>query len=746
VAVFCRGGVDISRKRYIAALSVLVGVSSAATAADDTRGREILDLNGEWQICEATGEDIPDAAAFTRTVPVPGLVDLASPSFPAVGTRGSSRHRDVFWYRRTFKLDRDVPRVAFLKLHKVRYGCRAYLNGVQIGKGSRNFTPHYFDATTALKGGGAANELMIRVGADRRPSVAAGVPDGKDKEKTRYIPGIFDDVELILTGMPYIETVQVAPCPADNSILVQTSLSGLGRTKDNFSYRFEVIVREAMSGKVVASAKEGTAKRPYSVMYAGRTRWHRTRVSIPNARLWTPRTPFLYLAEVRVATPDGKSGDSFRTRFGMRDFRFAPDGTALLNGKPYPLLGTNICMYRFFEDPRRGSKPWDKEWVRRVIRGFRAMNWNSCRFCIGFPPEIWYETADEEGLLVQDEYPLWTTRNWPKWLTAQKLLPCFLAWMRERWNHPCVVIWDAQNESWSRGVLDEVVPSARGWDLSDRPWDVGWQPAMRSTDPCEWHNYYWLAWKSVRGKKTKCLQDMRNCFFQPEKTPMGQPNGSEARIINEYGWLWLNRDGSPSKLSKLNYDFLLPGGSTVEERRDLYARYLAMMTELYRHQTRVNVAGIMHFCALTFSDPKTAYTGDNYVELDGPTFDPLFVRYVRDSFAPVGLMIDLWGKARTEVWGPRFVSGATVNVPVMVKNDSGGEWSGEVVLKLTQDGRDACRHTQELTVADAGRGAVTFAITCPESAGVYELIAELKDGGKAVRSYRRVEMVKNSEQ
>jgi hypothetical protein len=29
---------------------------------------------------------------------------------------------------------------------------------------------------------------------------------------------------------------------------------------------------------------------------------------------------------------------------------------------------------------------------------------------------------------------------------------------------------------------------------------------------------------------------------------------------------------------------------------------------------------------------------------------------------------------------------------------------------------------------------------------VYELIAELKDGGKAVRSYRRVEMVKNSEQ
>lgn len=602
----------MSRMRRIAALLVLVGVSAAAMANEDTRGRAILDLNGTWEICESKEQVPPKAEAFTHQVPVPGLVDLAKPSFPEVGTKGSPSHREVFWYRRTFKLNRDVPRVAFLKLYKVKYGCRAYLNGVETGKGARNFTPHYCGATAALKGGSAENELMICVGADRRPSVAAGVPDGNDKEKLKYIPGIFDNVELILTGMPYIEAVQVAPCPANSSILVQTSLSGLGRMENNFRYLFEVIVREAKSGKLVASVKEGSRKRPYSVMYAGKKGWHRTRVSMPDVKLWSPETPFLYTAEVRVTTPDGKSGDTLRTRFGMRDFRFTPDGTALLNGKPYPLLGTNICLYRFFEDPKRGNKPWDKKWVRRVIRGFKKMNWNSCRFCIGLPPEIWYEIGDEEGLLVQDEYPLWTTRDWPKWLTAEKLQPCFLSWMRERWNHPCVVIGDAQNESCSRGVLDEVVPRVRGEDMSNRPWDIGWQATMRLTDACEWHNYYWLAWRSVRGKKTKCLQDMRNCFFLPGKTPMGQPNGSGARIINEYGWLWLNRDGSPTKLSRLNYDFLLPEGSTVEQTRDLYARYLGMITELYRHQTKVNVAGIMHFCALTVSDPKTAYTGDNY--------------------------------------------------------------------------------------------------------------------------------------
>ena len=256
-------------------LFVLLGfvvMSSIAMTAETAQGREVLDLNGTWTICEAKGDGVPATAAFTRAVPVPGLVDLAKPAFPAVGTRDSREHRDVFWYRRTFKLERDVPKVAFLKLHKVKYGCRVCLNGVEIGKKARNFTPHYFDVQSALKGGGAENKLLIGVGADRRPSTAAGVPDGYDKEKSRYIPGIFDNVELILTGMPYIETVQVAPCPANSSILVQTSLSDLGRAESNVSYSFELIVREAQSGDVVATAKEGTAKRPYSVMYAGKTR------------------------------------------------------------------------------------------------------------------------------------------------------------------------------------------------------------------------------------------------------------------------------------------------------------------------------------------------------------------------------------------------------------------------------------------------------------------------------------------
>ena len=66
-----------------------------------------------------------------------------------------------------------------------------------------------------------------------------------------------------------------------------------------------------------------------------------------------------------------------------------------------------MTLYRFFEDPQCGDHPWREDWVRRLHRAFKGMHWNSLRYCIGFPPEMWYRIADEEGILIQDEFPIW---------------------------------------------------------------------------------------------------------------------------------------------------------------------------------------------------------------------------------------------------------------------------------------------------------------------------------------------------
>ena len=118
-------------------------------------------------------------------------------------------------------------------------------------------------------------------------------------------------------------------------------------------------------------------------------------ISIEDCRLWSPEDPFLYRLDL------GTGRDSMTTRFGMRSFSFDREsGRAVLNGRPYFMRGTNVTAYRFFEDAQRGDRPWREDWVRRLHRKFKTMHWNSIRYCIGFPPDFWYDIADEEGFLI----------------------------------------------------------------------------------------------------------------------------------------------------------------------------------------------------------------------------------------------------------------------------------------------------------------------------------------------------------
>ena len=188
------------------------------------------------------------------------------------------------------------------------------------------------------------------------------------------------------------------------------------------------------------------------------------RIPIAKCRLWSPEDPFLYNLSVSTA------GDAASTRFGMRTFRCDPRAKrVVLNDKMYFMRGSNVCIYRFFEDAARGDLPWRPDWVRRLHQQFRRMNWNSLRYCIGFPPEFWYDIADEEGFLIQDEFPIWTGDGAPEKPLAAKIIPQYTEWMRERWNHPCVVIWDGQNESFTNET-GKAICAVRGLDKSQRPW------------------------------------------------------------------------------------------------------------------------------------------------------------------------------------------------------------------------------------------------------------------------------------
>lgn len=640
---------------------------------------------------------------FERRVPVPGLVDEARPPFAEVGQQ--SPRREAFWYRRTFRVKGEVPAVAVLKLHKAAYGSRVFLNGVLLGEHLPGFTPGYFDARAALRGDEASNELAIRVGATRE-ALPPTVASGWDYEKMRYIPGLFDSVELILSGTPSMVRVQVAPEIAHQAVRVQAVVGNAGAKATS---QLVLKVREVRSGRPAGEASsEQIALEPNTEHTVD------LRIPIRQCRLWSPEDPFLY--ELEASTGQ----DTLRTRFGMREFRLDHDtGRAMLNGRPYFLRGSNVTLYRFFEDPECADHPWRADWVRRLHRTFKSMHWNALRYCIGFPPELWYRIADEEGILIQDEFPIWGggPKAWPAELTSKQLIQEYTEWMQERWNHPCVVIWDAQNET-STAETGKALQAVRGLDLSNRPWDNGYGQPQSPGDSFESHPYLF----SNPNFKLSGLARVPG-------VPRGNAIANSANnpiIINEYDWLWLNRDGSPTTLSRKVYENLLGPNATAAQHWHLNARYHAALTEFWRAHRAC--AGVLHFCGLGYSRTN-GQTCDNFIDIEKLRFEPEFQRYMTDAFAPVGLMIDEWRS--------QLPAGKELDVPVIVINDLYKNWQGNARFRILRGRQVLGEQSRPCEVPALGQTGLSFSCGVPAEPGDYQLEATLlQRGAKPVRSLR----------
>jgi beta-galactosidase len=662
--------------------------------------RHVVSLDGTWAVAEGSLTNIP--ATFDREVPVPGLVDMAKPPFVEPGPTVANRtdipqkdpRRDAFWYRRTFKVAGPIPAVATLKVGKAMFGTRVILNGMLLGDHAPCFTSGSFNAKVALRTG--ENELLIRVGADR-DAVGRAYPDGLDFEKARYIPGIFDSVKLILSGAPHIANVQVSPDVSNHRARVRVWLSG-AREGD-----VSLEIRETKSGTIAGrmTGRAGASSEQTVDLAA----------PIADGHLWSPEDPFLYELIVRT------SGDECSTRFGMREFHFDPaTGRAMLNGRPYFMRGSNVTLYRFFEDSERGNLPWNEQWVRLLHQRVKDMHWNCLRYCIGFPPESWYDIADETGILIDDEFPIWLGSDVPKAMQSEELTEEYAEWMRERWNHPCVVIWDACNETLSTKT-GAALKQVRAMDLSNRPWDNGYSRPQEPGDMIESHPYHFFDNFRLRNLATA------------NRIPQAS-DGKHAVVINEYGWHWVNRDGTPTTLTRDLYKNVLGENATPAQRFHMQATWLAADTEFWRAHRKA--AAVMHFTTLGYARPD-GQTSDHWTKggVAKLQWEPEFYRYVRDAFAPVGLMVNCFND--------NLMSGRRAQVSVIAINDLYDAWHGPVTLRVKCDDRVLVETKQDTRIEAIDTTNIVFDITWPNQIGPCVLEAELRGAdGQSVRSVREV--------
>jgi beta-galactosidase/beta-glucuronidase len=720
-------------------LILALSLGAALQAAKTPAARKTLSLDGTWDVGESVAAT-PAPSEFAHKAPVPGLANLATPPFEDVdkfdsrelidveirdGRRPESdrtsatgtphQARNFFWYRKTIQLKDEMdklPQVAILHIGKAQFGTAVWINGKLVGEHLGCFSAAIFDVTKYLKWKGG-NEIIVRIGA-HPAALPAWVPAGTDQEKLKWTPGIYDRVSLEMSENPAIETVQVAPILSPSEIVVQTVVRNAGSTP----------IRLALKHSVHAwkdAAVVATFTQPEVQLAPGERKAFLSTIALPNAKLWTPETPNLYVVDTTT------NGDSLSTRFGMREFHYdTATRRAYLNGKLYFLRGSNIALHRFFEDPECKNRPWDEAWVRRLLVDVpKKMNWNSFRFTIGPAPQMWFDIADEAGLLVQNEFPIWQG-HWDEW-KPEELVTEFGEWMRDNWNHPSVAVWDASNETHAEFLRDRVLPAVRGLDLSNRPWDNGYTLPSGPDDPVEDHPYFFIgSWKPQY--KPFAMTDLEKMVGA--KTGWNSPHPTtHAVMINEYGWLWLNRDGTPTLLTGDVYEKLVGANATPAQRFDENAYLLAGLTEYWRAHRQA--AGVQYFVYLTCSYPGVK-TSDNFRDLGRLELEPHFADYVREAFRPLGVYINFWQ--------PALTAGEEREYAVMMVNDEGVPQQGKLSLAFEKDGVPAVRAEVPFAIPAYGQQTVTIRMQAPKEPGSYVLRAVANHAGEPTVSRRKVEV------
>ena len=398
---------------YSCLIACILFFLAGQSAHAQVSSRTDINLNGTWDFDQTLNAFPP--TKFTRKIPVPGLIHNAVPKIAdydkffkrplKVEEKWTHNLYDIdyipkySWYRKNVMVSTNlIGKESYISLRKSMFVTTVFVNGMEVGTSVSCFTPVEFPVSRFLKIG-QENEIMVRVG-DRTwlPAEAAG---GTDKEKEKYLPGIWDDVTLSFTGKIRINKILLLPSAKAKKLTAKVQLFNFHPAQLAWGESMidtcvmKINIKEWKSGKSVTSVE--------AIAYSKHDNMSEVVVEIPiaDAHLWTTTDPFLYQADVQIIEKQTITDNSSK-RFGMRDFE-RRGKYFYLNGERTILRGTNITLHRFFEDPDCGDLAWNKAWVTKLLAEHpKKLNWNAMRMSVGLVPDFWYDIADESGLLIQN--------------------------------------------------------------------------------------------------------------------------------------------------------------------------------------------------------------------------------------------------------------------------------------------------------------------------------------------------------
>jgi beta-glucuronidase len=347
------------------------------------------------------------------------LVEYSFDRSPTLTVPGDWNNQDprlqlyegAVWYRRKFDFAPRPGERVFLHVGAANYESEVYLNARMLGRHTGGFTPYDLEVTGALKPEG--NSLVIWVNNRRRTE---GVPT-VNIDWLNY-GGLTRDVYLFTTPATVLSRYTVRLEPGDPSqIEVEAGLDG-----PQLSQAVSVAIPEL---HVSASARTDATGRATLLLKAP---GEMTR--------WSPEHPKCY--EVDIAC----DSDRVAEKVGFRTIEVR--GTdILLNGQPIFLRGVSLHE----EIPMRGGRAYSREDAELLLGWVKQLNGNFARLAHYPHNEHMAEVADELGILLWEEVPVYWTISWENpgtLLNARAQLGDLI--LRDH-NRASVIVWSVANET-----------------------------------------------------------------------------------------------------------------------------------------------------------------------------------------------------------------------------------------------------------------------------------------------------------
>jgi len=287
------------------------------------------------------------------------------------------------FFRRTLAIPADWQgKQVQIQFDALSYHVEVQINGIWIGEHTGLWTAFAFDVTDAIRSGeGNTIELVVYKPGERFPmreSLAGFLPDV-------CIPfgGIWQQARLVAFTDAALSDLWLLPDAESGSVQVEASL--------HHAQDMIAVVRLLDPDGRESAIWYGTVESGYV----------RTTLTINNPRKWSPQTPTLYTVEIRLES-ERENRLLVRRKFGFR--KLSSEGERLLfNGESVFLRG--ILNWGWY--PEILCPAPDEATIRDEFRRVRSLGYNFIKLCLYVPSPRYFEIADEEGMLLWLELPMW---------------------------------------------------------------------------------------------------------------------------------------------------------------------------------------------------------------------------------------------------------------------------------------------------------------------------------------------------